>query len=73
MEPHESQQALELRDYARILSRRKALLIFPFIITVLAVIAGSYFLDPIFESSTTILVAENNLLSPTFSNMVRDE
>ena len=73
MEPHQSQQALELRDYARILSRRKALLIFPFIITVLAVIAGSYFLDPIFESSTTILVAENNLLSPTFSNMVRDE
>ncbi|MCP4631306.1 MAG: hypothetical protein GY855_00150 [candidate division Zixibacteria bacterium] len=73
MELLNGQQAVDLRDYFRILSKRKWLLIFPIVITILTVMAGSYFITPVYESATTILVAETSLLSPTFSRLVPDE
>ncbi len=73
MNSNQTQQSMELRDYFKILKRRKYLLIFPFIITVLAVVAGSYYLKPVYESSTTILVGETNFLSATFSRIVPGE
>ncbi|MBD3233907.1 MAG: hypothetical protein GF315_09305 [candidate division Zixibacteria bacterium] len=70
MQSNQNQQTIELRDYWRIVVKRKWFLIFPFVITALLVTAGSYYLQPTYESSTTILVAESHLLSSTFSRMM---
>ncbi|MBD3170670.1 MAG: hypothetical protein GF307_14395 [candidate division Zixibacteria bacterium] len=73
MNSKNNSQSIDLREYANILMKRKTLLIFPLIITVLTVMAASYFISPVYQSSTTILVAESSLLAPAFERIMPGE
>jgi succinoglycan biosynthesis transport protein ExoP len=72
MDLNQIQQSIDLREYLQIVNKRKALIILPLIISVLTALAGTYFMEPVYESSTAVLVDETSLLGPAFSSFVPD-
>jgi polysaccharide chain length determinant protein (PEP-CTERM system associated) len=59
----EKQEPFDPRQYFRVINKRKSLLILPFLGVVFTVMLGSFFIAPGYQSTTTILVAEPQLLS----------
>ena len=65
----EKSEPFDLRQYLRIINKRKTLLILPFLGVVLTVMLGSLFIDPVYQSSTTILVSDPRLLPRSVEKM----
>lgn len=63
------EEAFDPRQYLRVISKRKILLILPFLGVVMTVMLGSLFIDPVYQASTTILVSEPQLLSQNVERM----
>ncbi|OQX92418.1 MAG: hypothetical protein B6D58_03085 [candidate division Zixibacteria bacterium 4484_95] len=61
----EAYQNINIRDYWQILLKKKWLLIMPAIIVPLAAILVTFFMTPKYQSSTSILINEPNILPPT--------
>ena len=64
-EPAGSNQAHQLKDYAQMILKKKWYLIMPSIIVPLVAILATFFIKPTYESSTSILMKEANVLPPT--------
>jgi len=58
-------QSFNLRDYSQILIKRKWYLIIPTIIAPLTAILATFFIEPSYQSTTSILIKESNVLPPT--------
>ncbi len=65
----EKDEPFDLRQYLRVINKRKTLLILPFLGVVLTVMLGSLFINPVYQSSTTILVADPRLLPRSVEKM----
>ena len=65
----QKEDVFDPRQYLRVISKRKILLILPFLGVVLTVMLGSLFIDPVYQASTTILVSEPQLLSQNVERM----
>jgi polysaccharide chain length determinant protein (PEP-CTERM system associated) len=63
------EEAFDPRLYLRVINRRKMLLILPFLGVVFTVMLGSLFISPEYQSSTTILISEPQLLSQNVERM----
>jgi len=63
------EETFDPRQYLRVISKRKILLILPFLGVVMTVMLGSLFIDPVYQSSTTVLVSEPQLLSQNVERM----
>lgn len=61
----ETNQVLNIKDYWQILLKKKWFLIMPAIIVPLIAILATYFMIPTYQSSTSILINEPNILPPT--------
>ena len=60
-----------LRDYLRVIQKRKAIVILFFVVTVFLVMAATLIMKPVYEASTQVLVEKNDttsLTSPAFSS-----
>ena len=60
-----SNQSLQIKDYAQLILKRKWYLIMPSIIVPLVAILTTFFINPTYESTTSILMKEANVLPPT--------
>jgi polysaccharide biosynthesis transport protein len=60
-----NQQTVQLREYWQIISKRRWLLIMPTMIVPLAAVLMTFFMKPVFESSSSILLSESTILPPT--------
>jgi succinoglycan biosynthesis transport protein ExoP len=69
MNHQKAEEPFDPRQYLRVISKRKALLILPFLGVVFTVMLGSLFIAPVYQSSTTILVSEPQLLSQSVERM----
>ena len=58
-------QSFNLRDYSQILVKRKWYIIMPTIIAPLVAILSTFFIEPSYQSTTSILIMESNVLPPT--------
>lgn len=58
---------IDLREYLRVIWKRKYLILLLFIITVVCTYLVSNTLDPIYETSTTIMTQKNNSMQNVFS------
>lgn len=65
LESSDSNQSLQIKDYAQLILKRKWYLIMPSIIVPLVAILTTFFISPIYESTTSILMKEANVLPPT--------
>lgn len=65
----EKNEGFDPRQYLRVINKRKALLILPFLGVVFTVMLGSFFVAPIYQSTTTILVAEPRLVPQMVEKM----
>lgn len=61
----ETHQVINIQDYWQILIKKKWFLILPVIIVPLTAILATFFIKPTFQSSTSILINEPNILPPT--------
>lgn len=59
------EQKLHLREYWQMLKRRRWLLILPVVIIPLTALLATYFMTPIYQASTTVLINEASVLPPT--------
>jgi len=62
---YDTAQSFNIRDYSQILIKRKWYLIMPTIIAPLAAILATFFIEPSYQSTTSILIKESNVLPPT--------
>ncbi len=62
---HGTAQSFSLRDYSQILIKRKWYLIMPAIIAPLAAVLATFFIEPSYQSTTSILMKESTVLPPT--------
>ena len=60
----------DLREYVKLIWRRKILIILPFLIVTGVGIWGSYRLTPVYQSATTIMIKESKLLARPLEAMV---
>lgn len=65
----EKSEQFDLRRYLAIIRKRKILLILPFLGVLFTVMLGSLFMEPVYESSTTLLVADPRLLPRSVERM----
>jgi len=65
----QKEETFDPRQYLRVIIKRRILLILPFLGVVMTVMLGSLFIDPVYQSSTTILVSEPQLLSQNVERM----
>ena len=65
-----SEENIDLRDYWQIIRKRKVLIILPFAIVVLIATVGSFLLRPVYQSSTTVLIGQIELLSRSVREIV---
>ena len=59
------QQTFSILDFWQIVRKYRWYLILPVVIVPLAAILATFFIPPTYESSTTILIKETNVLPPT--------
>jgi succinoglycan biosynthesis transport protein ExoP len=65
-----AEKTFDLREYLKLIWRRKILIILPFLIVTGVGIWGSYQLTPIFQSATTIMIIETKLLARSLEAMI---
>lgn len=65
----EKSEQLDLRQYLWVIRKRKTLFILPFLGVIFTVMLGSFFIDPVYQSSTTILVGDPRLLPRSVEKM----
>jgi len=63
-------KGVDLRDYWKVLLRRKLVLIIPFLTVTLVSFGGSFLLPRQYKSSTIVLISESRLLSRPLENLV---
>ena len=68
----ENSEQLDLRKYLAVIRKRKILLILPFLGVLFTVMLGSFFMEPVYRSSTTLLVADPRLLPRSVERMASD-
>ena len=61
---------IDIQEYWQIAKRRKWFLILPFLTIVVAIAVGSFFMERVYESSTTVLIGRRRLLSQSVERMV---
>jgi succinoglycan biosynthesis transport protein ExoP len=64
------EKGFDLREYWKLLLRKRWLLIIPFFTVTLASFSGSFLLPRQYKSSTTVLISESRLLSRPLENLV---
>jgi polysaccharide chain length determinant protein (PEP-CTERM system associated) len=64
------EKGFDLREYWKLLLRKRWLLIIPFFTVTLVSFAGSFLLSRQYKSSTTVLISESTLLSRPLENLV---
>lgn len=65
-----TEKKVDLREYWKVLQRRRLVLILPFLTVTLVSFAGSFLLPRQYKSSTTVLISESRLLSRPLENMI---
>ena len=63
-------KSVDLREYWKVLQRRRLVLILPFLTVTLVSFAGSFLLLRQYKSSTTVLISESRLLSRPLENLI---
>jgi len=63
-------ETFDLREYLKLIWKRKILLILPFVIVTGVGIWGSYQLTPVYQSAVTIMIKETKLLASPLEAMV---
>ena len=63
-------KSVDLREYWKVLQRRRLVLILPFLTVTLVSFAGSFLLPRQYKSSTTVLISESRLLSRPLENLI---
>jgi succinoglycan biosynthesis transport protein ExoP len=63
-------KTIDLREYWRVVKHRKLLFFLPILIVSIVALGGSFTLKPVYKSSTTILIGQTKLLSPSIENIV---
>jgi len=63
-------KGVDLRDYWKVLQRRRLVLILPFLTVTLVSFAGSFLLPRQYKSSTMVLISESRLLSRPLENLI---
>ncbi len=58
-----------IMDYIEMILRRKQLFLYPFIITVFFVVVASFVLPKTYESTSVILIEEQNVINPLVSDL----
>jgi uncharacterized protein involved in exopolysaccharide biosynthesis len=69
--PETNNQTIQLREYWQILVKRKWLLLMPTIIVPLVAVLVTFFMRPIYESSSSILLSESTILPPTVERQLQ--
>jgi succinoglycan biosynthesis transport protein ExoP len=64
------ERTFDLREYLKLVWKRKSLIILPFIIVTGVGIWGSFLLTPIYQSTTTIMIKETKLLARSLETMI---
>ena len=64
------EKGFDLREYWKLLLRKRWLLIIPFFTVTLVSFSGSFLLPRQYKSSTTVLISESRLLSRPLENLV---
>ena len=64
------EKKIDLREYWKVLQKRRLVLIIPFLTVTLVSFAGSFLLPRQYKSSTTVLISESRLLSRPLENLV---
>jgi succinoglycan biosynthesis transport protein ExoP len=63
-------ETFDLREYLKLIWKRKILIVIPFLIVIGVGIWGSYQLTPMFQSTTIIMIKETNLLAQPLEVMI---
>ncbi len=66
---------IHIRDYLRVIKKRKAIVILFFMVTLIVVVAATLWMDPVYEASTQVLVEKNesaSLTTPKYSGFNYD-
>lgn len=64
------EENIDLRNYWQIIRKRKLLIILPFATVILIATVGSFLLTPVYQSSTTVLIGQIELLSRSVREIV---